>query len=331
MQFRSMTDLNRDLARWSDDLPRDIDLIVGIPRSGLLAASMLALHLQLPLTDVRGLVDGRLLGGGARLGLMDEAEVLARARRILVLDDSVYSGFAINGAREQLAGTPYADRIEYGAVYASPRSTDRVDRYYAVLPQPRAFEWNILHHPCLVDSGMDIDGVLCRDPSDDENDDGPLYSAFLSNVSPRLVPSVKVGHLVTSRLERYRPETEAWLKASGIDYGVLHMHPAKTGAERRALGNHAQFKASVAKQVGAVLFIESELSQSLVIAEEAKVPVYCTDARRMVYPGGGAAEPTAAQSWRWKMRHELRLKAKDVRRNLPGTADYKAAQAKKRA
>jgi orotate phosphoribosyltransferase len=320
MDFRSMTDMNRDLAQWSDDLPRDIDVVAGIPRSGLLAAAMLALHLQLPLTDVRGLTQGRLLGGGARLGSLDEGAYLASARRVLVLDDSVYTGRAIAEARAAIAPAVLDGRVrgevEYAAVYASPRSTGKVDRHFTVLPQPRAFEWNVMHHPCLSDSCMDIDGVLCRDPRADENDDGARYAVFLRDVSPRLVPSVEVGHLVTSRLERYRPETEAWLSRVGIRYRQLHMHPAATGAERRALGDHAQFKASVCRKVGAPLFVESELSQALVIAEAAAVPVYCTDARRMVYPGGGDDVPRPGQALRWQMRHELRMRAAQARRRL---------------
>ncbi len=319
MNFRSMGDLNRDLALWSDRLPRDLDLIVGIPRSGLLAGVMLALHMQLPLTDVRGLTEGRLLGGGARLGEVDETSYIASARRILVIDDSVYTGRAIDEARETLAGADIAAPIEFGAVYASPMSISKVDHYYQVIPQPRLFEWNIMHHPCLAESCMDIDGVLCRDPTEAENDDGPLYEAFIRDVPVRLVPSVEVGYLVTARLERYREQTEAWLAAAGIRYRNLIMHPAATGRERRLAGNHGGHKAAAYKRVGGPLFIESSLSQAITIANEARGPVYCTDERRMIYPGTSAHgmlrdSPRRIDSLRWRLRHEVGLKVKAARR-----------------
>lgn len=60
MNYRSIVDLNSDIKKWISELPNDLDLIVGIPRSGLLVANLLALHLNLPLTDVEGLIENRI-------------------------------------------------------------------------------------------------------------------------------------------------------------------------------------------------------------------------------------------------------------------------------
>ena len=59
---------------------------------------------------------------------------------------------------------------------------------------------------------MDFDGVLCRDPTEEENDDGDKYRYFIANVEPIFKPSVEIGWIVTSRLEKYRDLTENWLK-----------------------------------------------------------------------------------------------------------------------
>ena len=48
---------------------------------------------------------------------------------------------------------------------------------------------------------MDIDGVLCADPTPEENDDGEKYRHFLLNAPPLFIPKVTIGTLVTSRLE----------------------------------------------------------------------------------------------------------------------------------
>ncbi len=38
-----------------------------------------------------------------------------------------------------------------------------------VIDRPRIFEWNVLHHPgILKDACLDIDGVLCHDPSHEQ-------------------------------------------------------------------------------------------------------------------------------------------------------------------
>jgi hypothetical protein len=66
MNFRSISDLSADLFRWSDELPRDLTLIVGIPRSGILAASILALHRNLPF-QVNGGFERRWRADGKEL------------------------------------------------------------------------------------------------------------------------------------------------------------------------------------------------------------------------------------------------------------------------
>jgi orotate phosphoribosyltransferase len=314
-----MDDLHRDVARWSTQLPQDIDLVVGIPRSGLLAATVLALHRQLPLTDLDGLLAGRLLGGGRRLSETDTASSIPEARRILVVDDSVYTGSAIAKARAAIAGSPLADRVEFGVVYATSGSTSYVDHYFDITPQPRVFAWNVLNHDCLVESCVDIDGVLCRDPSPEENDDGARYEEFLTETPVIWRPRMKVGYLVTNRLERYRPQTELWLERAGIGYGELVMHPAESGAARLVAGNHGRRKGEFYRSTNAPLFIESDLHQSIEISTLAGKPVYCTDVSAMVYPGSTAdrfASPTWGRGLMWRARHEARLKAKAVRRRL---------------
>ena len=54
MNYRSIAQLAASVSRWSMSLPGDIDLVVGVPRSGLLAANLLALYRNLPFTDLEG-------------------------------------------------------------------------------------------------------------------------------------------------------------------------------------------------------------------------------------------------------------------------------------
>src|SRR3954454_22361303 len=260
MLFRSYADLATDVAAWADELPRTFDLVVGVPRSGLVPATMLALQLGLPLTDIDAFEAGQVYSGGARLRETQSGN--GHFKHALVVDDSIATGRAMREAKERLPGGSTAEQVGFGVVYATPDTTASVDYFHAALRLPRIFEWNVLQHRLLNDCCMDIDGVLCRDPGALENDDGPAYLEFMQSVPPRHVPKSEVGWLVRSRLERYRPQTEAWLAQHGIRYKHLIMHPAATGAERVAAGDHAVRKAETYKQTDAFLFIESDVKQA---------------------------------------------------------------------
>ena len=276
IEFRDVRDLERAIQRHLAAFPQDIDLVVGVPRSGLLAANLFALHRHLPLTDVEGLLEGRVMKAGKRIG-EQRGQLIDDARRILVLDDSIFSGQALERTRRALDSAPFADKVLYGAVFSIPGSVGLVDHVCEVVPPPRIFSWNLMTHTIIEDACVDIDGVLCADPTPEENDDGERYLAFLADAKPLRRPSRPIGTLVTSRLERYRPETEAWLARHGIEYGALRMLDLPDAETRRRLNNHAAFKASVFRETGAPLFIESSRRQAREIAARTGKPVICTD------------------------------------------------------
>jgi orotate phosphoribosyltransferase len=247
----------------------------------MLAATVLALHRNVPLTDLDGFCESRAFATGERF----EGDVDAAPERVLVLDDSVLTGSAMTKARDQVAAASLPSSVEvlFGAVYVSPEGKALVDTYADVVRFPRVFEWNLMHHPGVVPkSCFDLDGVLCRDPTERENDDGPRYREFLSTVEPLVVPSKPVGWIVTARLEKYRQETEAWLDAHGIEYDELVMLDLPDKETRRRLGNHATFKAEVYGSVDAVLFVESDHGQAMEIARLTDRPVYSVEHNQVI-------------------------------------------------
>ena len=52
MHYRSISDMNDAIVRNLHRLPRDIDLVVGVPRSGILAATLLSLTANIPMADL---------------------------------------------------------------------------------------------------------------------------------------------------------------------------------------------------------------------------------------------------------------------------------------
>jgi uncharacterized HAD superfamily protein len=265
-------------------VPRNIDLIVGIPRSGLLAANILALHLNLPLTDFDGLLEGRLIKSGTRQRSFNKDPVSILNGKILIVDDSVLTGKTIQTAKKQILEANLGCEVLYCAVFVSPVGINKVNLYFEEITGNRVFEWNFMNSWVLRNSCVDIDGVLCEDPTDEQNDDGRKYENFLANASPLWIPPRKVKYLVTCRLEKYRSLTEEWLQRFGVQYGKLIMMNFPTKEERLAAGNHAAFKAEVYKSSKTFLFIESSSKQAIDIAKIANKPVLCVETKKMIYP-----------------------------------------------
>ncbi len=285
MEFKSYADLEADVISLMPRLPRDLDLVVAIPRSGLVPASMIALHMNLPITDLKGLYEGRVLASGHRTLRREAGKSTDRPLNVLIVDDSVGSGDQLREIRAELARRALPHRIQVAVIYATPVGAPLVDFYSKQVPTLRHFfAWNVMHHNAISTWCVDIDGVLCRDCTVAEDDEGDRYAQFLQNVEPLFLPTSKVGWLVTGRLERNRSATEAWLQSHNIAYDALVMHPARTNAERKASGGGGAFKGAFYRTVDAGLFIESSEWEADHIARLTGKAVLCMDTRAMVRP-----------------------------------------------
>lgn len=293
MNFRNISQLSDQILDWSKRLPRDIDVVVGIPRSGLLAANLLALYRNLALAELDGFLEGRCLSAGStrKNPLNSESATsstyfLERPRKVLVLDDSARSGNTLREAKRRIAASPMSCHdIHFAAVYATADTVNDLDFYCELLEPPRVFEWNIFNHHILEESCVDLDGVLCHDPTPEDNDDGQNYLEFIRTARPLVATSYRIGYIVTSRLERYRQETEFWLKENGITYNELIMLNYPDGKTRRQLNTHSAHKARFYKQTRAKLFIESDIRQAVEIASLSKKNVLCIDSMQLISVG----------------------------------------------
>lgn len=280
MNYRNINDLNEIILKRLYILPRDFDLIVGIPRSGMFPANLLALYLNRPVTDLDSFRNGHVYKAGERGQFFD----INQFKKILVVDDSIASGSALNKCKEQLQELKGKFEIKYCAVYVIPSKTDMVDYYFETVPLPRYFQWNIMNHTILQKACFDIDGVLCVDPTSEENDDGEKYRHFLLNAQPLFIPGSPIGTLVTSRLEKYRSETELWLEKNNVKYSKLVMLDLPNQEARQRANCHASHKAKEYKSsIDYMLFVESSLSQALEINRLTQKPVLCTENFQMIY------------------------------------------------
>jgi uncharacterized HAD superfamily protein len=306
MNFRNITDLNQTILKEIHKIPRDFDLIVGVPRSGMLPANLMALYLNLPYTDLHSFINGHIYKAGERGQYFD----IKQFKKVLVVDDSVSSGSAMKKCKDSLAHLESDFNLKYAAIYVQPGKEKTVDYSFETVGIPRYFQWNIFNHSTLDKACFDIDGVLCVDPSHEQNDDGDKYRDFIQNAAPLYIPKAKIGSLVTSRLEKYRPETEAWLKKHGVKYDKLVMLDLPDAKARQKANNHGGHKANEYKNGYYNLFFESELHQALEINRITKKPVFCTQNFEMIFDSQSFAYNIKSGKY-FPLLRKLALKVRD--------------------
>lgn len=294
IEYRSFPDMNEAILRNLHRLPRDIDLVVGIPRSGMLPANLIALYLNKPYVDIDSYVEGRIYTSGDR----GQSVSLKDVRKVLIMDDSIAYGRTKEKVLQKLNTIKSGNRKEYvyGVVYASREGKEKVDFYCEIVEGTRAFQWNLFHHQTIIPhSCFDIDGVLCPDPTVD--DDGPLYTAYIASAPILHKPSVEIDTIVTTRLEKYRDVTEGWLRSHGIKYKRLVMLDMPTKEERTRWGKHGIFKGEIYRDSDCYLFVESSLLQAEDIVRISHKPVFCIETFSMINDEQALRKEHVHQKW----------------------------------
>jgi uncharacterized HAD superfamily protein/adenine/guanine phosphoribosyltransferase-like PRPP-binding protein len=311
MYYRNIANMNEVILKRLNILPRDFDLIVGVPRSGMLPANLIALYLSKPFTDIHSFRNGHIYKSGERGQFIDVKDF----KKILIVDDSIASGSAMMKAKELVSEVSADFEISYCAVYVVPGKEKMVDYYFEAVPLPRYFQWNILNHTDLEKACFDIDGVLCVDPKDEQNDDGPKYRDFILNADPLYIPKAKIGVLVTSRLEKYRAETEEWMRKNNVRYDKLVMLDLPDMKARQKANNHAGHKANTYKLGEYKLFLESSLTQALEINRITGKPVFCTENFEMIFNSQSFAyNVKSGKYFPWLRKVLLKIRDKYLRR-----------------
>ncbi|MBW2097157.1 MAG: phosphoribosyltransferase [Deltaproteobacteria bacterium] len=283
MNYRSISDMNQTILKNLHKVPEDVQVVVGIPRSGLLVALMLGLHRNLIVTDLDGLIARRAISKGTVTlsDVRNSRDYLTTKRKILVIDDSYSTGSTLQKARRSLEEAELPHEILYGVVYGGLKAKGNVDIVFERLLKPHIFEWNLSRNAILPYSCVDMDGVLCRNPMPLEDDDSRRYMNFLENAEPLWRPDRKLGWIVTSRLEKYRTLTENWLRDHNVEYKQLYMLDVESQHARRRVSVPG-YKASVFRSVDADLFMESSFVEAIEIASLTKGNVLCFENSRLI-------------------------------------------------
>ena len=275
LNYKTYQDLSIDIKDNIYKLSTNIDLIVGIPRSGMIPAYMIGMILSKQVITLNEFfINTYELETTSRINFTNNI------KNILIVDDSIFSGNTFVKVKNKINQLELNKKynLTYLAIYYKAEDYKNfIDLALKKVLSPRLFQWNYLNHRFLGTSAFDIDGLLCQDPSNEENDDGIKYKQFLLNAKPLYIPQYKIPYLITSRLEKYRPETEEWLKKNEIKYDHLIMLDNCTAKERQKLNLHAKFKAKQYSQLNDIqLFMESDRNQAIEISKLTKKLCFCT-------------------------------------------------------
>lgn len=251
--------------------------ILGIPRSGMLPASLIATWLNLPLYAMNHSSHKlEVMSGYSRSGGWRMKDREPSSGKILVVDDTIFSGFAIADMREKIN-----EGVLYSVVYAHPDSLDKVDFFGRELKPPHLLEWHFFNSNHTARALFDLDGILCPNVPYKVCKDEKDYIEYIRNVEPlyHRIPKIQCKGIVTARLEKYRSITEDWLRRHRIKYGFLEMYPTEKEDVRDA--NHVSeagsFKAKHFMLSDAHVFVESEPPEASIIRKISNKIVICPE------------------------------------------------------
>jgi len=235
---------------WADMLPKDFDCILGVPRNGLLVASVLALKMGKPLSTADDFVRGIVWASRS-------SEKPSVYKRVLIVEDAVNSAHAMKEDIAKLKAYDANLEVKTGCLFPqNPEMQNWIDYYYAISHDAPA-EWHM--HSFFKDRvlAVDLDGVLLNEPTG----------------NPLLLPTFPVEAVITARGESERAKVESWLKSQGVSYKQLIMFDGDLND--RTVKRIAKYKSDQLLRVGAEWFWESEPDLSEAICAIAKIPVYC--------------------------------------------------------
>src|SRR5262249_23652531 len=137
MHYRSIADMHDAIVRGLHRLPRDLDLVVGIPRSGTLAANLISLVANVAMTGLEHYAQGRFFSSGSTKAAPPLRKPMSEMRRVLVIDDSINTGAAMREARARISASRTVAELTFAAVYGVHLAHREVDLVLEVVPKPR--------------------------------------------------------------------------------------------------------------------------------------------------------------------------------------------------
>ena len=244
---------------------RQFDGFVGVPRSGMIPASLMSVLLSKPLysitdTNLNMLRYASAYGGTRMNNYMEDT------KNLVFIDDTTHDGTTARQLRKT-----FGKDIKIVSMFSTTHGKEFIDKFGETLEGPHLLEWNFFNSSYVHGAMFDIDGVFAPNVPVEVCENEEKYLEWIGRVNPfahRVPRLFKASILITGRLEKYREATERWLYLNGFNYDKLVMFPTERETERNA--NHHQvvgeFKGNYFNDSeNHHYFIESELSEAKVI------------------------------------------------------------------
>jgi len=282
--FKKTCDISNDCIAFLVPKIKDLNIsgIVGIPRSGMLVAPIIATLLNKPLYTISNgeiqVCSYSSSFGGKRMHDYKES-----CGKLLFLDDTAYTGKEMRNIRAK-----YPNNI-YSAMYLHPSAERYVDIFGMYLNAPHYLEWHFFNSNFPQSTIFDLDGIFCPDVPIEKAENEILYKEYITTVEsiahriPRLHPPCL--SIATARLEKYRGITEDWLKRNNIKYNSLHMYQGtKDDRDSNFYRNVSEYKTSIFLESDAKIFVESDDRLAKRIAKKSNgKKVICPDLGKIYY------------------------------------------------
>lgn len=295
MEYISFETLCGDIRSNFWKIPKDVFGVIGIPRSGMLPATIISEFLNV------GLASSNDLDRDCDLYELFSANHGNRymktdsGKKILVVDDTCFSGtqnLKIRNKIENLFGDRKDFEFIYVVVYMEGNGETSMPDIYLrdIRWMARSsengivlYEWNLFNHnPRTANRIMfDYDGVFCLDPPDERNTEE--YERYIKDPVPLFLPTNNPAvtiNVVTYRLEKYRKETEEFLRKNGIRNLNIRMYPSFS-YEERSKTKPEIYKGNYYKNSEAILFVESDDMQARMIRAISGKSVYCVKTNKI--------------------------------------------------
>lgn len=286
--YITYNDMIKDINENIWKIPKDIDGVIAVPRSGVIPAIIIAMYFHIPLTTVDIFLNSKApyeaftsFGGGLRFYQTIKKD--KELKKFLVIDDTYASGNSMKKTKEKLKNFNYD--FVYSSMYLEGKKEDGIlclkdlsDLKSISKIGFNLYEWNIFCHFLEHKFLFDIDGFIFYEPPLDTNIE--KYEAYIKN--PILKHKViDTGNLpidfLTYRLVKYQKETIESLVSNGINVGKIYMYNAQTIEERNKIPSYL-FKASFYKSHDEyLLYVESDDYQAKMIHNISGKPVFSVE------------------------------------------------------
>lgn len=294
IEYLTLNNICKDIRENLWKIPRDILGVVGVPRSGMLPATIISEFLNVGLADINELIIDKNPIETFQINHGGRFVNPTYGNKILVVDDTCFAGSQNLDVRRKIGNNFAGSGYEFIFLVVYLEGSGHISMPDIYLKDIRnlalrsdlgivLYEWNIFNHnPRSMNKMLfDYDGVFCLDPPDERNKES--YEKYIANPTPLFIPTnnseVKIN-IVTYRLEKYRAQTEGFLRKNGVRNINLTMYNADTYEERSKISPEV-YKSNIYGKSNALLFVESDDKQAQRINSLTKKPVYCVSTNKM--------------------------------------------------